>query len=146
MPLRSSPVGTANRVLVVDDDPYDQALIRSAFSRVGSDAQIDVVPEASVAIGQLSDGYRPTMAIVDLKLGAESGLEVIRWVREESAIPWLPMVVMSGSDDRTDVRSAYEAGANAYLVKPGSLEEIDDLVRRIDAFWLGACALAGDEA
>ena len=56
----------------------------------------------------------------------------------------IPVVVLSGSSERTDIRAAYDAGANAYLVKPQTLEEVEDVARRIDAFWLGACALADD--
>ena len=75
---------------------------------------------------------------------APGGVSFVDWLRAESDAAWIPVVVLSGSDDRGDVRAAYDAGANAYLVKPQTLAETDDMARRIDAFWLGACALADD--
>lgn len=131
-------------MLLIDDNPHDLALIRSAFQRVGSQAEIDVVPDVGVAIGMIEKGLRPVLVIVDLRLNGESGLDFVDWLRSESAATWIPVVVLSGSDDRSDVRASYDAGANAYLVKPQTLDETDELVRRIDAFWLGACALADD--
>lgn len=134
----------SKRILVVDDDPFDQALFRSAFRRIGSEAHIDIVPDVGVAMGYLQERPAPTLIVVDLRLRHESGLELIRWLRSDPRCRWIPAVTLSGSDDPADVRESYEAGANAYLVKPRTLEEIDDVVARIDAFWLGACALADD--
>ncbi|MEO0492331.1 MAG: response regulator [Actinomycetota bacterium] len=131
-------------VLLVEDEPADQALIRSAFQRIGSEATLDVVPNVSVAIDRLGRDPRPVIAIVDLNLPGESGLELVEWMRATNSVRSVPIVVLSGSDDRTVIRTSYEAGANAYLVKPQSLDEVDELVRRIDSFWLGACALADD--
>ena len=131
-------------MLLVDDSPHDQALIRSAFNRIGSGAVVDTAPDVGVAIGMIEGGLRPVLTIVDLGLVGESGLELVDWIRNESEVPWLPIVVLSGSDDTADLRAAHASGANAYLVKPGSVEEVDDLIRRIDAFWLGASAFAAE--
>lgn len=127
-------------MLLVDDDPFDQALIRSAFARIGSDAQIETVPDISAAMGWLDGSGLPSLAIIDLKLRGESGLDLVAAVRADRRRRLMPMVVLSGSDDPTDVRASYDAGANAYLVKPQTLEGFDDLVDRLDAFWLGACS------
>ena len=131
-------------VLVVDDDPFDQALFLSAFERVGSEAQVEIVSDVNAALARLEQGPLPTLVLVDLKLRHESGLEVVRWLRQHSELRWIPVVTLSGSDDPRDIRASYDAGANAYLVKPQTLDDIDDVVSRIDAFWLGACALADD--
>ena len=128
------------RVLLVDDDPFDQALIRSAFTRIGSDAQVDVVSDIAHAMDHLENPDLPMLTIVDLKLRGESGLDLVRTVRTDARRRLMPMVVLSGSDDPVDVRACYDAGANAYLVKPQTLEGFDDLVDRLDAFWLGACS------
>lgn len=134
----------ARHVLLVEDEPADQALIRSAFQRIGSEAVLDVVPNVSVGINRLGESPTPVIVIVDLNLPGETGLELVEWMRATPATKAIPAVVLSGSSDRSDIRTAYDAGANAYLVKPQTLEEIDEVVRRIDSFWLGACALADD--
>lgn len=130
-----------HRVLVIDDDPFDQALIRTAFQRVGAGADLELVPDVGVAIGFITERRMPSLLIVDLKLGYESGLELIQWVRTRPDIAWLPVIVLSGSDDPADVRAAYAAGANAYLRKPDDLDGLEALVRRLDEFWLDAAEL-----
>lgn len=129
------------RVFIIDDEPVDQALVRSAFQRVGSDALVDVIPDIAVAIGFLEEQAAPALLIVDLRLGVESGLELVEWVRGNQALRALPMIVISGSDDPKDIAAAYRAGANAYVVKPPDLESTDRLIRAIDQFWLQAAAL-----
>lgn len=132
------------RALLVEDEPADQTLIVSAFERIGSQITIDVVATVAEAQQALQADALPVLCLVDLRLRGESGLDLITWARRDERARLTPFVVLSGSDDRTVVRQAYDAGANAYLVKPQNLADIDELARRIDAFWLGACALADD--
>ena len=86
---------------------------------------VDVVPDVGVAIGHLESRRLPSIVVVDLKLQFESGLELIEWVRAQKRLSFLPIIVLSGSDAQDDVRAAYEAGANAYLIKGQTLEEIE---------------------
>ena len=130
-----------HRVLVIDDDPFDQALIRTAFQRAGSEVDVQLVPDVGVAIGSIMERRLPSLLLVDLKLGYESGIELIQWVRSRPDFSWLPMVVLSGSDDPADIREAYAAGANAYLRKPDDLEGLEVLVRQLDNFFLKAAEL-----
>ncbi|MEM9202516.1 MAG: response regulator [Actinomycetota bacterium] len=125
-------------VLVLDDDPFDQTLIASAFERVGSAAHIDLVSDVASALARFADGPTPTMALVDLKLAGESGLDFVQALRADQRTRYVPAVMLSGSDDPRDHRAAYDVGANAFVVKPSSLGAIDDLVKRLDAFWIGA--------
>ncbi|MEO0493988.1 MAG: response regulator [Actinomycetota bacterium] len=133
---------TVSQVMVIDDDPFDQALIRSAFQRVGSAAHVHTVPDVGVAIGLLESREPPSLLIVDFKLGAESGLELIEWVRHQDQLATLPAIVLSGSDDPIDARAAHLAGANAYVVKPPDLEGLETVVRSINTFWFQTCALS----
>lgn len=134
----------AKHVLLVDDEAADQQLIRSAFARIGSDAVVGVAEDIESAKAALRGPQMPVITIVDLRLSGESGLDLVTWMRGRPETRTVPVVMLSGSADHTDIRSCYDAGANAYLTKPSTLDEVDDLVRRIDAFWLGAVALADD--
>ena len=78
----------------------------------------------------------PRLVLIDLKLPGHSGFEVIQQVRATSRTRYLPMVVYSTSDNPDDIRRAYDLGANAYLIKPGSYHEAGDLMRRLVDFWL----------
>lgn len=74
--------------------------------------------------------------LIDLNMPGLSGFEVIQRVRATSRTRYLPMVVYSSSDNPKDMRRAYELGANAYLIKPGSYHEVSEMMHRATDFWL----------
>ena len=74
--------------------------------------------------------------MLDLNLPYWSGLEVLTWIRQQSRLRWLPVVIFTSSRRPDDVVKAYEAGANGYLVKPNSLADLTTLVQSLRDFWL----------
>jgi CheY-like chemotaxis protein len=62
------------------------------------------------------------------------GLDVLRRIRERPGGPIV--IILSASSDPSDISSAYSAGANAYLVKPSSVDGLFSLVKSIKDFWL----------
>ncbi len=57
----------------------------------------------------------PFFVILDLKLPGMMGLQLLKWIRSRRDLRLIPIVVLTGSEDDVDVKSAYEAGANSYL-------------------------------
>src|SRR5439155_15271074 len=80
---------------------------------------------------------------LDLKLPKKSGLEVLTWVRKQTTLKRLPVVMFTSSSQPEDIDQAYDLGANSYLVKPGGIDELVDLVRALDTYWLKANARPG---
>lgn len=134
------------RILLVEDDPDDAVLLERAFRRTEIADRLDVVHDGDEAIEYLTatgrygarahDGW-PTLVIVDLTLPRRNGHEVVRWIRWEAGVTHLPVVVLTASERPGDIRRAYELGANSYLLKPSSSDELDDLARTLARYWLG---------
>jgi len=78
----------------------------------------------------------PRLVLLDLKLPRKSGFEVLVWVRQRPELRTLPIVIFTSSAHDHDVHRAYELGANAYLVKPSSLDQLFETVKAIKDFWL----------
>ncbi|MGZ8940469.1 MAG: response regulator [Limisphaerales bacterium] len=74
------------------------------------------------------------MSITDIKMQRYDGFEFL-WVRNHPECCVIPMLVLSSSGEEMDVRRAYELGANAYIRKPGTFEELTRNLRRICDFW-----------
>ena len=134
-------------ILLVEDDSNDVALIRRAFARAGLDVRLHSVEDGEAAVQYLSGAgpYAdraahplPDVVLLDLKLPRRSGLEVLAWVRGVARLKRLPVVVLTSSRESTDVNGAYDLGANSYLVKPGSFEDLLGLVQAFDGYW-GDC-------
>jgi DNA-binding response OmpR family regulator len=74
--------------------------------------------------------------LLDLNLPKKSGLEVLKWIRNEPLVSTLPVIVLTSSLQDADIHRAYVQGANAYLVKPAKPDELVAMAKTIKDFWL----------
>jgi CheY-like chemotaxis protein len=118
-----------------------------AFKAAGMAGPVSHVEDGQQAIDYLSgknsfaDRARfplPALVLLDIKLPFMSGFEVLRWIREQSNFPKLPVIMLTSSNQECDIERAYAFGANAYLVKPSHGDRYDDLAALIKRFWLDA--------
>lgn len=129
-------------ILLVDDEENDIFFMTDAFNRLGVQ-NFQIVTDGQQAVdylrgeGKFSDRSQfpmPTVVLLDLKLPFIMGLDVLKRIRERPGGPIV--IILSASSDPRDISSAYAAGANAYLVKPSSVDGLLNLVRSIKDFWL----------
>lgn len=132
-------------ILLVEDSPDDVELIRYAFKKSGILNPLVVISDGDQAVDYLGGHGRfvdrvqhplPAMILLDLKLPRRSGFEVLSFLRGEDATRSTPVVILSSSNQPSDIARAYEAGANSYLVKPVSRGGLLDMVRALDAYWI----------
>lgn len=118
-------------VLVVEDDPALQSVLRTLFEANGYR-----VVAASIATGGIRDAhlYNPDVVIVDLGLPDRDGIEVIKAIRTWSA---MPVVVLSARTVEAQRLSAFESGADDYVVKPFSAPELLARVRAVSRRHVG---------
>ena len=132
-------------ILLAEDDANDALLIGRAFRKANVVNPIEVVGDGEVAIaylaghGPYADRERyplPALMLLDLKMPRKSGLEVLRWLREQSSLRHLPVVVLTSSREPADINRAYELGVKSYLVKPVAFETLLEMVRALSLYWL----------
>ena len=112
-------------ILVVDDDPSIRELLAAYLGQ--NDLRVTAVADGD-AMRALLGKQVIDLVVLDLKLGAESGLELARRLRDQSAIP---IVILSGQREEADRVMALELGADDYLTKPFSPRELLARVRAI---------------
>lgn len=78
----------------------------------------------------------PVLILLDLKLPGMSGLELLRWLRQQKDLRRIPVLVLTSETDHGYIKAAYDAGANSYLLKSPAPEEIDRVVNLISNYWL----------
>ncbi|MBD0334844.1 MAG: response regulator [Cyanobacteria bacterium Co-bin13] len=132
-------------ILLVEDDPGDVFRIQRAFRKANAVTPLEVVTDGEQAIhylqgqGVYQDRERypvPILVLLDLKLPRYSGFEVLTWLRGETALKYLPVVVLTSSEYQVDIDRAYALGANSYLVKPPDTDGLLEMVKAVDLFWL----------
>jgi DNA-binding response OmpR family regulator len=74
-------------------------------------------------------GERPVLMLLDINMPEVSGLEMLEFIRSRPPLKKLPVLILSSNATDTDVERALQMGANGYLVKPVSLEELEQGIR-----------------
>lgn len=126
-------------ILLVEDNPVDVDLALRAFSRRKLVNPIEIARDGEEAVAWISRWQSgeplPLVVLLDLKLPRVDGLEVLRRYRESPACSDVPVVVLTSSNEDSDVRSAYRLHANSYIVKPVNFEKFMDVATQIELYW-----------
>lgn len=105
-----------NRVLVIDDDPELQELVRVLLSSIGMD--VVTAGTAAAAAQVLRQKPLPDLVLLDLMLPDVSGLEFLRQMRAKVVFNDLPVIILSALADPEQIRDGLKMGADRYITKP----------------------------
>lgn len=132
-------------ILLVEDNDDDAFFFKKAIQRIGLPIQVDRVSDGTEAVKYLmrqmenaaeSHSPRPMLVLLDLKLPKMNGFEVLEWIRGHSALSGLFVSILSSSGEETDRLRASYLKADAYLVKPVSIQDYYLLVKQLVDEWL----------
>jgi CheY-like chemotaxis protein len=131
------------KVLYIEDDDFDLLAMQRAFAAAGCTDWLYAARDGGEALewlqgtGKYADRSQypvPDLVLLDIRLPKASGLDVLRWIRDQPLLGALPVIMFSGSGHDEDVADAYRVGANVYLCKPLG-EKLPAVVRFLVA-WL----------
>ena len=132
-------------ILLVEDDPNEEALTLRALRRGGIQHTVVVARDGVEALDYLLGTGRhadrdarilPSVVFLDLKLPRLDGLDVLRRIRSEERIRLLPVVILTSSDEERDRTDGYRYGANSYVRKPIDYDQFAEAVRQLGLYWL----------
>ena len=81
------------------------------------------------------EAYNPAVVLLDLKLPKVDGFEVIKQGKADPDLRLIPVAVLTSSREEQDLRSCYDLGTNAYVVKPVDFQDFIEAVRQFGYFW-----------
>lgn len=132
-------------ILLVEDNEDDIFLMKRAVKSANMINPLIIVTDGQQAVdylsgaGEYSDRTEyplPCLLLLDMKLPYRNGLDVIKWIRQESSLQTLLVVFLTSSPREMDIAEAYRLGANAFLVKPPSVEKLTDMLKALRNFWI----------
>lgn len=130
------------RVLLIEDNPADAALLKATLRESPVPHEVTVISRGDDAIAYLKREHpyesakMPHFVLLDLNLPRKSGFEVLGEIKGDPKLKIIPVIVLTSSESPEDVLNSYALGANSYLRKPDSLNNIRDLVHALEHFWL----------
>jgi two-component system response regulator len=124
-------------VLLIDDSPGEQELFRQALLRIGLNVVLYSEQDAESALNFLKRRQElPGLILLDWQLCKERGDALLKRLRAEPRFTAVPVVAFSTSDQLADRSAAYSNGANGYVVKPETFDELVQCVGDICRYWL----------
>lgn len=131
-------------ILIAEDDENDILLLERALRKIGLNNPIGICRDGEDTIAYLrgSPPYDdrnkhpfPSVLFLDIKMPKKSGLEVLRWLQRHPHCNVIPTLVLTSSREESDIREAYAAGANSYMVKPQDLQRFQAMVKSAVEYW-----------
>jgi CheY-like chemotaxis protein len=134
---------TIRQILLAEDSPRDAEMVMDALDQYQLANEVIHVRDGAEALDYLHrrNDYAkrkpglPGVVLLDLKMPKVDGLEVLRQIRGEPTLKFLPVVVMTSSREEQDLVRSYELGVNGYVVKPVDFHEFIEAVRMIGGYW-----------
>ena len=135
-------------ILICEDNPNDVKLLTFALTEAGITHPIQFVADGRQVLDYLGGREQfadrrafpfPQVVILDLKMPRLDGLQVLQWIKDHPECTVIPTIILTSSAHDGDIQEAYSLGANAYLVKPDSLPELQRVLRLTFDYW-STCA------
>lgn len=130
-------------ILLVEDNPDDAALTMRALKSHNMTNEVVVARDGVEAIdylfgtgGKPAPAEPPAVILLDLKLPKLNGLEVLQRIRADERTRFLPVVILTSSDEERDVIDGYRLGANSYVRKPVDFVEFTEAAKQLGLYWL----------
>lgn len=133
-------------VLIAEDDPDDRLLIGEAIEEAQLRTELHFVEDGERLMEFLyqcrcSTKQYPCLLILDLNMPRKDGREALQEIKADDVLRRIPVVVFTTSQAEEDIRSSYELGANSFVVKPGSFDDLVTAMEVIGRYWLDVVEL-----
>lgn len=125
-------------ILLVEDNSSDIELTRRALQKIRIANQLVVAEDGVEALDYLfrAGSDLPALVLLDLKLPRLSGLDVLRRIRLEDNLRYLPVVIFTTSSEESDIIKSYDLGANSYILKPVDFMQFMIAIDTLGLYWL----------
>jgi len=115
------------RVVLIEDNDGDAGLVEEILNETGLQPELIWFKVGHAAMKYFTDGGKADLILLDLNIPGTSGHELIPSLAREGVCQDTPIVVLSGSTSPEAMAKARDEGVSCYLVKPMTLEEMDEM-------------------
>lgn len=134
------PVAPLPPILIAEDSAEARTIFERLFRKLRVDNPIQFADDGQAAIDYLAavlagEQTAPVLVLLDLNMPRKTGLDVLRWLRIQCALPGTPVVILTGSAEMREVRECHELGVASYLVKPVGFGALNDVLRGLELRW-----------
>src|ERR1700744_1932722 len=129
-------------ILIAEDDADDRFLLKAAFEENGFNDKLHFVEngvEVLEYLHTLTQGVNevktPRFILLDLNMPKKDGREVLKEIKQNVLLKKIPVIIFSTTNNEQEMRRCYELGANSYITKPNSFENLIKTVAALRSYW-----------
>ena len=146
----TDPAARPLTILMADDDPDDRLLARMALERQGMHGVLRTVDDGEELMDYLhrrgayadpASSPRPHLVLLDLNMPRMDGREALQALKSDPSLRQIPVVVLTTSRSDEEVFRSYDLGANSFVTKPVTFDELVAVLQRLDLYWLRTVSL-----
>ena len=133
-------------ILLVEDDPADQKLIKTSLrnQKLANDLYVVNSGEEGMDFlyrrGNYSNGTpQLDLILLDLNMPGMGGKEFLKRIKKDENLKQIPVVILTTSDAERDIIDSYKLQASGYVRKPVTLEEFKEAMKKLKEYWFLLC-------
>ncbi|HEY0195949.1 MAG TPA: response regulator [Methanobacterium sp.] len=136
--------------MLVEDNPGDIRLIKELFKDADVRNQVNVAFDGEEALqmlhqeGKFTTMSLPDLILLDLNLPKKDGKEVLREIKNDHRLMYIPVIVLTTSEAKKDIIETYQYSANSFITKPVDLDRFVRVIEAIQEFWLNIVKLPNE--
>lgn len=132
-------------VLLVEDNPHEAQLALRCLKQFNLGSRLLHIDDGVDALDFIFirgkyEGTRSSemlkVVFLDLKLPRIEGLEILRQIKSDERTKTIPVVILTSSGEESDVRTAYQCGANSFIIKPVDFDTFNQTISSIGRYWI----------
>jgi CheY-like chemotaxis protein len=137
-------------ILMADDDPDDRMLTEDALKEAHLANDIHFVEDGEALMDYLyhrkayadpASSPRPSIILLDLNMPKKDGREALKEIKNDPELRRIPVIIMTTSKAEQDIVRSYDLGANSYLTKPITFDELVIVMRDLGKYWFNIIEL-----
>jgi CheY-like chemotaxis protein len=109
--------------------------LQRAISKLPTKHQIIEAKNGEEAIQKLQEQPLPDLVLLDLNMPRMSGIEFLTYLKGNDKLRYLPTVILTTSENRSDLLTCFEIGIAGYVIKPLKYEDYEEKLRRVFEYW-----------
>jgi CheY-like chemotaxis protein len=137
------------QILIAEDDADDRYLIGTAFTEKGYSEKIDFVENGvellsyleNILVTNPDEKNLPCVILLDLNMPKKDGREALKELKQHPIFKKIPVIVFTTTKNEIEIKRCYELGANSYVVKPLTFDELLMVVENIRSYWFKTASI-----
>ncbi|MEN1784609.1 MAG: response regulator [Bacteroidota bacterium] len=123
------------KVLFIEDDLIESMKLQRAIAKLQYKHTIVEAKNGEEALAILKEGDLPDIILLDLNMPRMSGIEFLTILKADERLKYLPTIILTTSENRTDLLECFKIGIAGYVIKPLKYEDYEQKIKRVFDYW-----------